>query len=291
MADSSRLSSRRSSVSGDSLASARSTASTASTATSTALKATPRGLKGSLGAVASRNLRGFSEARCLIQKEIPQTPETIPSFEELERDLNGWNGTWKKKKAAELMKERMRLQMAEDIEKRLAEEERRRKIEERQEWLRRAKEQEQQEILKEMERCRAKQRAAKAACSWQLFSRRALQEEERLQQRLRHPTACGACSGSGRCQRCNGQGSLVATYLAPSVKGSVAHPRFHGRSSYGCSSCGGFRDGSEELGESATFEGTGRCTACKGHGQIWPTLAEVLEREKRAKMEKQRAAH
>eukprot|EP00931_Biecheleriopsis_adriatica_P049521 TRINITY_DN28650_c0_g1_i1.p1 TRINITY_DN28650_c0_g1~~TRINITY_DN28650_c0_g1_i1.p1 ORF type:complete len:292 (+),score=68.34 TRINITY_DN28650_c0_g1_i1:61-936(+) len=273
-------SSRRSSiVSGESLLSARSTAST-STTDSWLPSKTPRVRKGSLGAVASRNLREFSQARRLVPQEFHNEPDIIPSMEELQLDLQGGNGPWKKKRAGTLIKERLNLQMADELERKLAEQEKLRKIAEKQEWLRRAKEQEQLELQKDKERIQARERQVKAACSWQSLMRRVVEEEERLMSRLREPTVCEICSGSGRCQCCKGQGTLSTMYLSPAVNVGSVSARFHGRSAYGCNECGGFRDGSDCMGKDVQHRGSGNCATCGGHGKIWPTLADVLERRK-----------
>ncbi|CAL1166317.1 unnamed protein product [Cladocopium goreaui] len=78
---------------------------------------------------ASRNLRRVSLQRGLVHETPPSKSDELPSFEELSRDLQGWNGRWKQKKASVLMEERLRVDEMEILQKRYEMEERRRKDE------------------------------------------------------------------------------------------------------------------------------------------------------------------
>lgn len=236
--------------------------------------------KSCFGLAASRNLREFSIARHLVHPDKPIESDTIPGFEELEQDLKGWNGSWKKKRAGELMQDRLRIQMSEEMDRKLAAEERRRQFEERQEWYRRAKEDADKQSQHETNRYEAKQKSMRLACCWQSLARRTVQQEERQIEELRAPVTCEPCEGSGTCKNCTGAGVIHATYLSSSTDCRSPHPRFHGRSAYGCSCCGGLRDGGEALGQYAEHAGSGKCASCGGHGQIWPKLAEVVAKLK-----------
>eukprot|EP00930_Biecheleria_cincta_P024292 TRINITY_DN17395_c0_g1_i1.p1 TRINITY_DN17395_c0_g1~~TRINITY_DN17395_c0_g1_i1.p1 ORF type:complete len:329 (+),score=64.54 TRINITY_DN17395_c0_g1_i1:32-988(+) len=232
--------------------------------------------KSCFGLAASRHLREFSIARHLVHPDKPVEIETIPSFEELEQDLKGWNGSWKKKKAGDLMQERIRIQMAEEMDRKLAAEERRRQFEERQEWYRRAKEDADKQLQLEAQRNEAKQKSIRLAFCWQSFGRRTVQQEERQIEELRAPVTCESCEGSGGCKNCAGAGVIHTTYLSSNTDSRSPHRRFHGQSAYGCSFCGGVRDGKEALGKYAEHAGSGKCASCGGHGKIWPKLAEIV---------------
>lgn len=283
---SSRASSRRCTEFGESISSAAPFPKTSSVQS----RPTSRGpSKNCFGLAASRNLREFSVARHLAQPDKPDEGEVIPSFEELEQDLKGWNGRWKKKRAVELMQERLRIQMVEDMERKLAEEERRRQLQERQEWYRRAKEDSDKQVQLAAQRAEAKERSLKMACSWQSFARRTVQQEERLREQLRAPITCDSCEGSGECKNCCATGIIHATYLSSTTNADEKQQRFHGRSAYGCSFCGGLRDGKEALGKFAEHAGTGKCAKCGGRGKIWPPLAEVVAKLKQERKWRWRA--
>eukprot|EP00441_Pelagodinium_beii_P035758 CAMPEP_0197651764 /NCGR_PEP_ID=MMETSP1338-20131121/34038_1 /TAXON_ID=43686 ORGANISM="Pelagodinium beii, Strain RCC1491" /NCGR_SAMPLE_ID=MMETSP1338 /ASSEMBLY_ACC=CAM_ASM_000754 /LENGTH=294 /DNA_ID=CAMNT_0043226495 /DNA_START=52 /DNA_END=937 /DNA_ORIENTATION=+ len=213
--ESSRSTSRRGSEYAESTLSELSFASTSASLKS---QRGSRFAKAGFSAVASRELREFSRSRRLLQPEAEQT-EAMPSLEELEQDLTGWNGKWKQKKAVALIAERRRMQLAEEMEQKLVEQEKRQRLQEQREWMRRAKEEEEKALLAEAKRHEAKERSLRAACSWRNFCRRVLEEEDCLMSHLREPVPCVPCRGSGLCVSCGGTGSLSVTYLAASVAG------------------------------------------------------------------------
>lgn len=113
--------------------------------------------------------------------------------------------------------------------------------------------------------------------------RREAAEAERLR---RMPTACEACSGSGRCQTCGGDGYTSALYLVgqiaghgvPDSSGPESASVEYGRKPLGCHDCGGYHHGI--LGEVKI--GMGICLACDGHGKIWPKLEDEPKSFRRA---------
>mmetsp|Transcript_9175 Transcript_9175/g.21439 ORF Transcript_9175/g.21439 Transcript_9175/m.21439 type:complete len:319 (-) Transcript_9175:37-993(-) len=228
------------------------------------------------GPAESRDLRRFSKQRGLVAEARDLKAEEIPSLEELERDLQGWNGQWKKKKASVLILERLRLDQEEEDRKREELEERRRRMEERRDHMRRTVEQEQRELQEEISRHEARVRSLKAAKTWQNFAHRVVSLQETLIEELKRPSPCSACSGSGLCHRCKGEGTLSVTYLSSNVQNRSDADSFRGRVAYGCHACGGTRDGRDVYGQETAELGSGICLKCGGEGQIWPTLREVL---------------
>ncbi|CAJ1340737.1 unnamed protein product [Effrenium voratum] len=218
-----------------------------------------------------RSLRRFStRGLCAARDkgcELPSFESELPSFEELERDMQGWNGPWKKKKAAVLMQERLRVDHQELVRKRLEKEEHRRRVEERREQLRRTMEEEQRELQEEIQRHETRQRAQRLACAWSDFARRAVMLRERLIESMRQPSECLACRGTGRCARCHGQGTRTVTYLSSNVQ-CRADDLFRGRCVYGCHACGGVRDGTDIYGQASSQLGTGLCGPSPGHGYL-----------------------
>jgi len=207
-----------------------------------------------------------------VQEPLPSKKEELPSFEELSRDLQGWNGRWKKKKASALIEERMRLDELELLQKRYEVEEQRRKNEEKREQRRKTIELEQLELQEEVNRHEARQKAKRLASAWCTMARRAVDLQERLIEKLQEPKECVACHGSGHCLKCRGEGLLTVTYLTPSVQ-SYSEEVFRGRCVYGCPACGGVRD---DIG-AESIPGTGACRICHGEGQIWPSMKDVLK--------------
>lgn len=119
--------------------------------------------------------------------------------------------------------------------------------------------------------------------------RREAAEAERLR---RMPAACEACSGSGNCQTCGGNGFTSALYLVgqlgaqhlPDGSGPESASVQYGRKPLGCHDCGGYHHGI--LGEVKI--GMGICLACDGHGKIWPKLdiePQSVRRPQRMKVE------
>lgn len=98
----------------------------------------------------------------------------------------------------------------------------------------------------------------------ELRQKREAAEQERLR---RMPKTCELCSGSGKCQECNGEGFTLTTFLATSI--STSDLEF-GRKPLGCHECGGYHHG--VFGE--TKMGVGYCLNCDGHGKIWPKIDE-----------------
>lgn len=234
----------------------------------------------------TRNLRRLSKQRGLVQRDTEPQGEEIPSLEELERDLQGWNGQWKKKKAAVLILERLRLDQEAEDRKREELEERRRRQEEKREQMRRIMEQEQRELQEEIKRHEARVKSLNAAKTWQSFAHRIVSLQEKLIEELKQPWTCPTCSGSGLCNRCKGEGTLSVTYLSSNVQARNADA-FRGRCIYGCHACGGIRDGRDVYGHETAELGSGLCLKCAGQGQIWPSLREVLaqmEERKKADM-------
>ncbi|CAK9030222.1 unnamed protein product [Durusdinium trenchii] len=117
-----------------------------------------------MGGAAARNLRRISMERGLVHEKLQsKQEEELPSFEELSRDLQGWNGRWKKKKASALIQERIRIDELEIEQRRLDIEERHKKAEERREQRRRTIEIEQHELQEEVNRHEARQKAQRLA--------------------------------------------------------------------------------------------------------------------------------
>lgn len=231
-----------------------------------------------MGGAAARNLRRISMERGLVHEKLQsKQEEELPSFEELSRDLQGWNGRWKKKKASALIQERIRIDELEIEQRRLDIEERHKKAEERREQRRRTIEIEQHELQEEVNRHEARQKAQRLVTAWSKMARRVVDLHEQLIQQLQQPTECVACSGSGQCMRCHGEGSLTVTYLTPSVP-EKRDEIFRGRCLYGCPACGGSRDGLEIHGRESSELGSGMCRICHGDGQIWPSMKEVLKK-------------
>lgn len=224
---------------------------------------------------ASRNLRRVSLQRGLVHETPPSKSDELPSFEELSRDLQGWNGRWKQKKASVLMEERLRVDEMEILQKRYEMEERRRKDEEKREHRRRTIELEQHELQEEVARHEARQKAKRLASAWSRMASRALELQELLIEKLLEPSDCGACHGSGECLKCRGEGLLTVTYLTPSVQ-TRKDEVFRGRCVYGCNACGGVRDGNDIFGQQSAQPGTGVCRICHGQGQIWPSMRDVM---------------
>ncbi|CAE7216613.1 unnamed protein product [Symbiodinium necroappetens] len=251
---------------------------------STATSLTPQ--SGGYALAETRNLRRLSKQRGLVQRDTEPQGEEIPSLEELERDLQGWNGQWKKKKAAVLILERLRLDQEAEDRRREELEERRRRQEEKREQMRRIMEQEQRELQEEIKRHEARVKSLNAAKTWQSFAHRIVSLQEKLIEELKQPWTCPTCSGSGLCNRCKGEGTLSVTYLSSNVQARNADA-FRGRCVYGCHACGGIRDGRDVYGHETAELGSGLCLKCAGQGQIWPSLREVLaqmEERKKADM-------
>ncbi|CAE7202823.1 TANC1 [Symbiodinium natans] len=245
--------------------------------TSTSLTPQSGGSAGpAAGLVESRNLRRFSKQRGLVQQDADAKDEEVPSLEELERDLQGWNGQWKKKKASVLILERLRLDREAEIRRREELEERRRRQEEKREHVRRTMEQEQRELQEEIKRHEARVKSLDAAKAWQNFAHRIVCLQDQLMEELKQPWTCSTCSGSGLCYRCKGEGILSVTYLSSSVH-TRNEDAFRGRCAYGCHACGGTRDGRDVYGHETGELGSGLCLKCAGQGQIWPSLRDVLD--------------
>lgn len=235
---------------------------------------------------ASCQLRNCSQTRGQLRSIGKEVSFARPTVEELEEDLTGWNGKWKKQRALELLFERAEEEKAQEALRAKHNEERLQQKQAVEAWLKERADDERRQRDAFFERIELKKKSQQAVCVWRRLSQMLLRADEERIPRLLEPTPCERCNSSGRCGNCNGSGSLSAVYLSSKVglgneDRQFRNNRFHGTSSYGCTLCGGVRDGSEALGcETANRKGTGNCFECGGAGVIHPSLVQVLvERE------------
>lgn len=192
--------------------------------------------------------------------------------EELLFDLKGGNGRHKKKKAEEELERRGKQQAEKELQAQRELGVRRQQWREREEWLRKTFEEREEKLQAELEEARLEEEQRERERVLAEQEQRKREAEEARRKQLREPTTCSRCGGSGKCTSCSGSGCISVTYLAPIVN-DTAHA-FRGKTFSGCLSCGGRSDGAELL-ELDVLKGHGRCTACKGSGQIRISEAEV----------------
>lgn len=256
--------------------SCRSNQSNRSSSQSTSSRASSR-TTSVCGASVACDLRQFSQARGRIGILPHETTSVHPplSMDELLSDVAGRNGHWKQKRATEELERRNEFQARMGLEILLEKQLLQHQKDEEREW-------------------RRKVRALSAVSAWSRLSSQCLvqdqthqrvmedrrQEEERKadderQMRSRLPRTCGDCGGTGCCVACRGIGYGHAVYLSAN-----AGPRstlFHGKTTYGCTACGGVRDGGDVWGSEASTRGDGHCTNCGGLGKVLPAQMELNE--------------
>jgi len=294
----SRVSSGAASLSGESIQSGRSVGSHSVASTSAS------SFRSRTSSVASERGKHFRVAACSGLREFSQTrgrlaedtkPKPKITREELERDLLGLNGDYRKQRAPHRLEEYEDEQKLKEQQRVAKEEEQKRKVEEKEEWYRQKVELQRRE-LEEWEHARdAKERAKELKSNWIRLAHSVIEADDEELKRLQDPKQCERCTGKGICTSCDGRGCHNAIYLSPSVgqqqNGVVqSDGRFHGRSTYGCNECGGNRDGREAHGKEAASKGTGRCLDCHGLGQTWPTLTDATNHREQERRKQRQVA-
>jgi len=151
--------------------------------------------------------------------------------------------------------ERQQRQQEAQAQRERAEERRRRaerQREEQRQW--------EEHLLEEQRRSEENEMRRRQEEEESIRRQRELEEAERLNH-LPHP--CTDCKETGQCGDCDGKGVVAVFILAPQVS---AEGGARGKLPKGCTTCGGFGDG--------TFAewkpGTGLCPVCKGKCKVWP---------------------
>lgn len=244
------------------------------------LPAVPRGRGGGRNAPAAhQQLRNLSQSRMTVKlrgDDARAAPRALATELELHGDLEGRNGRWRQKRAAEdiaLLEAQKATEAEEDRQREQRREERRA---ERKEWNQQCRETEREWIEAQMREHQAERdRAARHEAELE----RERQREEALESKrrfLRMPRPCSACAGTGKCPECKGAGAVTATYLSSRVS-EDGGGHFHGRDVRGCQACGGVRGAEAALPRlsGACQGGSGRCPQCCGEGCTRRCEAEV----------------
>mmetsp|Transcript_88570 Transcript_88570/g.246517 ORF Transcript_88570/g.246517 Transcript_88570/m.246517 type:complete len:292 (+) Transcript_88570:3-878(+) len=240
--------------------------------------------KSSPSLAAAFNLREHSQSR----KKLPiERPDSQPSLTLEEIDRLGGNGRWRQRKAEEYFKQKAIEELERQREQREIEERRRKRRCEIEARRRRQQQEEEQKREAERERQRKDRELKEALRQKEEELDRRRQEADQRDWEARQPYTCESCSGSGKCQRCDGKGEVFALFLVSQVeKGSgtgLGRTRIaevdnstkvgFGRTAQGCEDCGGCRQ--NILGELNT--GSGNCPGCNGKGKVWPKAAFELK--------------
>lgn len=218
-----------------------------------------------------RNLR-FEKQKIHTRRKLSIVPDP-PSEDELLEDLKGYNGKWRRAKAAVAWplhvecKENEKRQKAEleerKIQKKSKEEERMR------EKIRMVKQA--REMEEERKRIAEERRKKKADLEEEERQKIRAAEEERLR-KANEKKPCVTCNGSGTCAECDGKGFFVSMYLTASVTAKC--DEFHGRVARGCVDCGGR---SEYTATGKLKKGNGKCSNCSGTGKVAPNSLDTLK--------------
>lgn len=194
-------------------------------------------------------------------------------MDELLSDVAGRNGHWKQKRATEELERRNVIQarMGQDqfLEKQLLQHH---KDDER-EWHRKVRTLSAETAWRRLSsQCLAQDKTRQRVMEDRRQEEEWKADEER-QMRSRLPRTCGDCGGTGFCVACQGTGYGHAVYL--SVNAGPGSTFFRGKTTYGCTACGGVRDGGDVWGSEASTRGAGHCSNCGGLGKVHPAHMEL----------------
>lgn len=200
--------------------------------------------------------RSSSQSRLILdtvkdQERRKKQAEGIARWQQIEEDERGLQAEMKRLRQVQREKQRAReLVQQQKLEAMSLAESNAKYRATMAEYHRKAQEIEEQEINKREERERKRV------------------EAEEAERRRRAPWTCEQCSGTGKCQGCNGAGLFPAIYFTSNV--SDTSLLTYGRKPQGCKTCGGFAPGVT----GKMVQGSGVCTKCGGPGLIWPVLVE-----------------
>jgi len=292
----SRVSSGAASLSGESIQSGRSVGSHSVASTSAS------SFRSRTSSVASERGKHFRVAACSGLREFSQTrgrlaedtkPKPKITREELERDLLGLNGDYRKQRAPHRLEEYEDEQKLKEQQRVAKEEEQKRKVEEKEEWYRQKVELQRRE-LEEWEHARdAKERAKELKSNWIRLAHSVIEADDEELKRLQDPKQCERCTGKGFTLAHRGQlvigwfhasegrkaFALLAMAVAATMR-STSRPPWDSSRTVSCRATGDSMAGPPTVAMSVAATGTGeRPTArrqrAKGQAVAWTATALV----------------
>lgn len=210
------------------------------------------------------NLREYRSKR--VKPERPVSQPHLDPANLTQADLIGGNGRWRQRKALVEFEQRGAKELELLREQRAKAEKLRKKQEVKEEKRKKQLEELRKERITQQERLRQDEEERQVREEQQAEKERLRKEEEHREWLARQPYECETCSKSGKCQGCDGSGQLFSLFLVSEV-GEACLNEF-GRMPQGCEDCGGQRQNLQ----GKLRVGSGKCSACGGHGMIWPIV-------------------